>query len=287
MTSVIGTAAYSRGQMPTSALLLALGAAFLHAFWNLLLARAPDVEAATAVALVAGVLAFAPVAAIAWGADAGVWPFVVVTSAFQLTYFLLLATAYGRAELSFVYPVARGAAPVLVLLAGVVFLGTGATASQAAGVLLVSAGVLLVRGIGGRARAADLGLALAIAGCIASYTLIDKYGIRHASPVVYQELSMIPATAGFLVVLLARRGREPLRRAVGPAPIAAGLAAFGAYVLVLAALARAPAASVAAVRETSVVIATALAAPLLGERVGPARLAGAILVVAGVALLGA
>jgi drug/metabolite transporter (DMT)-like permease len=68
--------------------------------------------------------------------------------------------------------------------------------------------------------------------------------------------------------------------------VAAGLATFGAYVLVLAALSRAPAASVAAVRETSVVIATALAAPLLHERVGAARLGGAVLVVAGVVLLG-
>jgi drug/metabolite transporter (DMT)-like permease len=73
---------------------------------------------------------------------------------------------------------------------------------------------------------------------------------------------------------------------VSTASVGAGLATFGAYVLVLAALSRASAASVAAVRETSVVIATALAAPLLRERVGAIRLAGAVLVVAGVALLG-
>ena len=76
-----------------------------------------------------------------------------------------------------------------------------------------------------------------------------------------------------------------MRLAIGPASIAAGLATFGAYILVLAALARAPAASVAAVRETSVVIATAFAMPMLHERVGPGRVAGAILVVAGVFLL--
>jgi drug/metabolite transporter (DMT)-like permease len=273
--------------MSTAALGLALGAAFLHAFWNLLLARAPNVEAATAVALVAGLLCFAPVAAAAWDVEARVWPFIVVTSIFQLAYFLLLAAAYGRAELSFVYPVARGTAPVLVLLASIAVLGTGASATQVAGVLLVSTGVLLVRGVRGRATAADLGLALAIAACICSYTLIDKHGIRYASPVVYQELSMIPAAAVFLGITLARFGAPPVRRAMAPAPVAAGLAAFGGYVLVLAALARAPAASVAAVRETSIVIATALAAPILGERVGPVRLTGAVLVVAGVALLGA
>lgn len=80
---------------------------------------------------------------------------------------------------------------------------------------------------------------------------------------------------------LGRGKRKAIREAVGPASIAAGLATFGAYILVLAALSRAPAASVAAVRETSVVIATVLAVPLLHERVGASRLAGAVVVVAG------
>ena len=124
--------------MPATALALALGAAFLHAFWNILLARAPDIEAATAVALVVGVVAFAPVAALAWEAEREVWPFLVVTSLLQLTYFALLTTAYRRAELSFVYPIARGSAPVLVLLGGIALLGEAASAAQVGGVLLVA-----------------------------------------------------------------------------------------------------------------------------------------------------
>ncbi len=272
--------------MPISALALALGAAFLHAFWNLILAGARDIQAATAVALVAGIVAFAPVAALAWDAEPEVWPFLVATSMLQLTYFVLLTTAYGRAELSFIYPIARGAAPVLVLLAGAALLGYSASAAEVGGVLLVAAGVLLVRGLDRRASAGDLALALTIAACIAAYTLLDQRGIRYASPVVYQELSMILPTVGFLALTLRRRGPQAIRDAVGIASVAAGLATFGAYVLVLAALSRAPAASVAAVRETSVVIATALAAPVLHERVGAARLAGAVLVVVGVALLG-
>lgn len=273
--------------MPTSALALALGAAFLHAFWNLILARARDVEAAASVALVAGLVAFAPVAALTWEAESEVWPFLAATSLLQLMYFVLLAAAYGRADLSFVYPIARGSAPVIVLLAGVALLAEAASAAQAGGVLLVAAGVFLVRGIRGRAGAGDLALALTIGACIAAYTLLDKRGIRYASPVVYQELSMIPATVGLILLTLRRRGRRAVRQAVGLASLAAGVATFGAYVLVLAALSRAPAAPVAAVRETSVLIATVLAVPLLHERVGAARLAGAALVVAGVALLGA
>ncbi len=271
--------------MPASALALALGAAFLHAFWNLLLARAPDIEATTAVALVVGIVAFAPVAALAWEADAAVWPYLAVTSLLQLTYFVLLTAAYGRADLSFVYPIARGSAPVIVLVAALVVLGETASATQVIGVLTVAAGVLLVRGLSGRASVGDLGLALAVGACIAAYTLVDSRGIQHASPVVYQELSMIPAAICFLLLTLRRRGRPAVRGAVGRASVAAGLATFGAYILVLAALERAPAAPVAAVRETSVVIATALAIPLLHERVAPARLVGAVVVVLGVLLL--
>jgi drug/metabolite transporter (DMT)-like permease len=268
-----------------SALALALGAAVLHAFWNLALARERDVESAAGVALLAGVIGFVPVAALTWELDGRAWPYLVVTAGLQLLYFVLLAAAYARAELSFVYPVARGAGPVLVLLAGVLVLGNGASTEQIAGVVLVAFGVLLVRGVRGRVRAGDVLLALAVAACIASYTQIDKHGIRYASPATYQELSMAMATVGYAVLLLRRRERGAVRRALRVAPVLAGFATFAAYTLVLAALERAPAASVAAVRETSVVIATALAAAVLGERVGRLRLAGAAIVVAGVALL--
>lgn len=271
--------------MPATAFALALGAAFLHAFWNLLLARARDVEAAAAVALVASIVVFAPVAALSWDVDSRVWPYIAVTALLQLLYFVLLATAYRRAELSFVYPIARGSAPVLVLLVGLTALGAGASAAQAAGVCLVGGGVVLVRGLRGPGDARDLGLALAIAGCIAAYTLVDKYGIRYADPVVYLELGMVPASLGYVVLAVRDQRASRLRAELRPATVAAGIATFVAYALVLAALQRASAAPVAAVRETSVVIAAALAAPVLGERVGRGRVAGAVLVVAGIALL--
>lgn len=272
--------------MSAAAFTLALGAAFLHALWNLLLARERDPEPATAVAICASVLAFAPVAAVVWDVDPRVWPFIAVTSLLQLLYFSLLATAYRHAELSFVYPIARGLAPVLVLLVGVVALGTGATVAQAAGVCLVGLGIVLVRGLGGRRDVAGGALALAIASSIAAYTLVDKSGIRYANPITYLELGMAPAALGaLLLVAVLPSGRDRLRAAVRPTPAIAGVVSFVAYALVLAALQRAPAASVAAVRETSVLIVAALAAPTLGERVGPARLAGAALVVGGIVLL--
>src|SRR5437763_16787003 len=134
--------------MPASAFALALTAAFVHALWNVLLARARDPQAATAIALLVAVVVFAPVAALTWDASAAVWPFALVSSCLQLLYFVLLAAAYRRVPLSVVYPLARGAAPVLVLVAGVAFLGKATSFGQAAGVALVGAGVLLVRGFG-------------------------------------------------------------------------------------------------------------------------------------------
>jgi drug/metabolite transporter (DMT)-like permease len=271
--------------MPAAAFALALGSAFLHALWNVLLARERDPQAATAVAMAASVLVFAPVTMALWEVDGRVWPFVAVTAVLQLTYFALLAAAYRRAEVSFVYPVARGTAPVLVLVAGIVALGASASATQAVGVVLVGLGVLLVRGLG-RGDAGGLAFGLAIAAVIAAYTLVDWHGVEYAGPLVYLELGMVPATAGYVLLVLALRdGRRRLRAAVRPLPALAGVVSFAAYALVLAALARAPAASVAAVRETSVVIVALLAAAMLRERVGLMRLAGAVVVAAGVALL--
>jgi len=271
--------------LPTTALLLALAAAFVHALWNLLLARSRDPEAATAVALVVAIVAFAPVTALTFDADWGVWPYTIGTGALQLLYFILLATAYRKSSLSLVYPIARGTAPVLVLLGGIAVLGKGTSAGQVAGVVLVSAGVLLVRGLGRHAEAGGVAFGLAIAVVIASYTLVDKHGLRHAAPITYLELSMIGPTFLYAGAVARIKGLPALRRAFDLSTVVAGLATFGAYALVLAALQRASAASVAAVRETSVVITALFAGVVLREHVSRARLAGAALVAGGVALL--
>jgi drug/metabolite transporter (DMT)-like permease len=270
--------------MPTTALLLALAAAFVHALWNILLARARDIEAATAVALVTAEVVFAPVVVFTWEAHRAVWPFLIASGCLQLAYFALLGTAYRLVPLSVVYPIARGGAPVLVLLIGAVLLGRAASWTQVAAVVLVVAGILLVRGFRG-ADPRGIGFGLAIATVIASYTLVDKGGVRHAEPITYLELSMLGPAIVYTAAVVRVKGASAVRAAVGPASILAGICTFGAYALVLAALQRAPAASVAAVRETSVVIAALLAAVVLKENVPPSRLAGAVVVAAGIALL--
>jgi drug/metabolite transporter (DMT)-like permease len=270
--------------VPLSALALALAAAAVHAGWNLLLARARDPTAAAAVALLLGVAALAPVAALRWSVEPEVWPYVAVSAAFEIAYFVLLTVAYDRASMSVVYPVARGAAPVLVLAVGAIFLGDPAPAGAVLGVVLVAGGILLVRGFrSGDAR--GLAGGLATAGAIAGYTLADARGIEHADPLVYLELILVLPALAIAGTIAARRGAGALAAELRPATVLIAAGTSGAYLLVLLALRIADAAPVAAVRETSVVIGVGLAAVVLGERVPPARLAGAVLVVAGIALV--
>jgi drug/metabolite transporter (DMT)-like permease len=266
--------------MPADALGLALGAAVLHALWNLLLARESDTEAATAVAVGALVVLLVLPAALTWRVEGAAMPFIAGSAALELAYVGLLAAAYRRFELSVVYPVARGLAPVLALVLTVLVTLSSPSAGEVVGVLAVAAGVLLVRG-GFRGSIGGLGFGAVIAAAIAGYTVVDRYGIHHANAAPYLMLVM----AGPAVVYSLGIGPARVRRAVSPSTVLVGAASAGAYLLVLLALRLASAPAVAAVRETSVVIATALAALVLRERVSRTRLAGAVLVAAGVALL--
>jgi len=263
-----------------AALALVLGSAAVHALWNALLADADDTYGTTAVMLVAGVVLFAPVAALTWDVDGEAIPYVLGSGALELVYFALLATAYARADLTFVYPVARGSAPVIVLVVSVAALGAAVSGLQAGGVLVVAAGVLLVRGLA-RGRGADLALALAVGACIAGYTLVDDHGLEHADPIPYLALVLLVAAIPYAAVV----GPSPMRAALSPRAVLAGAGMFLAYVLALAALQRAEAAPVAALRETSVVMAAVGAAVWGRARVPAARMLGAALVVAGAAAI--
>ena len=265
--------------MPAAALGLALAAAILHATWNLLIVRARDTQAATGIALIASVVLFLPVAVIVWDVQRAAIPYILVSGLLELAYIALLAAAYARGPLSIVYPVARGTAPVLVLVLGALLLGIHPSGGQVAGILIVAAGVMIVRGIGREVQPTQLFLPLAVAVTIAGYTLVDRSGIRLAA------LLTQLITLAYPVWIARRRGVAVLRAELTGAAVVAGGAMFAAYCLVLAALRLAPPGPVAAVRESSVVIATALAAALLGEQVSRVRLAGAALVAGGVALL--
>ena len=266
-----------------NSLAFALAAAGFHALWNLLLARARDIEAAAAVALLTAEVVFLPVAVVVWQADAGVWPWLVGSGLLRAR---VLRAARGRVP----------ASAALGRLPGRPRRGAGARARDRRGrararhraarsAASCSSSQACCSFEASRAPIRRLAFGVAIACCIAGYTLIDKSGIGHAAPITYLELSMVGPTIVYAGAVAARQGsgRDPAASRAGGDR--AGIATFVAYAFVLAALERASAASVAAVRETSVVIAAGLAAVVLKEQVTRWRFLGAITVVAGIALL--
>jgi drug/metabolite transporter (DMT)-like permease len=299
--------------MTGAAFALVLGAAFMHASWNVLLAGAGDSEAAAAVATLCGCALLLPVAVVTGGVESAALPFVAASAVLHVAYLALLARAYRGGQVSVVYPVSRGTAPVLVLVVGVVALGHGVAALAAVGVCLVGAGVLLVgapradraaperavRGPGRervqigpkvaqdplRAGHRDLLFGLAIAVTIAAYTLVDADGVDHAQAPAYLALMLTPAAVVYAAALAAGGRGAALRAELRLRALVTGAFVVGAYGCVLAALRLADAAPVAAVRESSVVIAAILAAAFLHEPVDARRFAGAALVVAGVAAI--
>jgi drug/metabolite transporter (DMT)-like permease len=272
--------------VPLSAVALALGAAFLHAGWNVLLAGSRDTRSSTAGLLIWGVALLAVPAVLTGGVSSDAIPYIAASAVFELCYFVLLARAYDSGEVSVVYPVARGSAPVVVLVFSAIALKEGVPAGAVAGIVLVALGVLLV-GLGvfpfhfARENAPpmrDVWFGLAIGLFIASYTLVDSEGVERADPIAYLALVVAPCAVVYPLV-------TKVRPDVGARTALTAAATFGAFLMVLAAFRLAPAAPVAAVRESSVVIAAILAAVVLHEPVDRRRVGGALAVAAGVAAI--
>jgi drug/metabolite transporter (DMT)-like permease len=274
--------------VPLDAFLLAFAAAWIHGASNVFLGRRREPEAGMALMLVAGVVVYAPVAVLSWRVQSAAIPYIAASAALELGYFAFLAAAYRVAEVSLVYPVARGSAPILVLVGSVAFLDRPAGAGQVLGVVTVALGIVLVRGVRLTHSSADARgfvLALVTGVFIAGYTLVDKEGLRHAGPIPYIELVLVGPALLYLLLVWRLRGGAALRHEASWRLTAVGVLLFGTYVIVLLALRLAPAASVSAVRESSVVVAAGIAAIGAKERVSRARFAGAVLVATGIALV--
>lgn len=272
--------------MPASVLAAVLGAALLHAAWNAAIKAEPDkMLAAGAVTLGAALLAALALPVLPAPAAAS-WPCIAASSVLQVLYYLLLAATYRDADISHAYPLMRGTAPVLVAI-----LNSGNEAlqlSQLAAIALVCAGaVICLGGRGLRSSRRTLVLALLTASIIAAYTLVDGLGVRRSgAPAAYTAWLFV--LTGLGMTLACRRRLAGLASYLAAKPLLAfggGLATAGSYGIALWAMTLAPIAVVAALRETSIVFAAAIAAWVLRERVGPARIAGAVLIAGGAAVL--
>ncbi len=270
--------------------LAVLGAAFLHALWNAMLKSAAGEPMLDTALIVAGssiaalvVLPFIPLPIRA------TWPYMALSSAIHFAYYVTLAGAYRRGDLSFAYPLMRGVAPLIVTILGVVFLHENPTMQHMAGIVLISLGILTIAFFaGGHHTLASAGWALANALIIALYTLVDGAGARASGNAIsYVCWLVFLEGIPFLCYILATYGAPALahwnqrwRRG-----LAGGAASLGAYAIVLWAMTRAPVAVVAALREVSVVFAALIGSLVLKEGFGWKRVVGAVGVAAGVAAL--
>lgn len=267
----------------TLAAALALSAAVLHAGWNVRLKTAEDPLRLAAHAVPFATLVATPAVAIAWlasgrpGLSSPGWVLAGISCLLELAYLHLLSGAYQRGEVSSVYPVARGSAPLLAVAIGLGVLHERLGPAQAAGVLLLLTGIWLSRPL--RGRRASLGLALLTGASIAAYTAVDRVGVRLGPFWLYSWLIFAGLSVGLIPW---RRGAQ----AAG-AP-AVGMLMVGSYGLVLAALSFAPLALVAPLRESGVVMVSLWGVLRLGEREGAAlKLGGGAAVLGGAVLLAA
>jgi drug/metabolite transporter (DMT)-like permease len=260
---------------------LALGSAALHAVWNLLLGRARDIEAATAATFLLSVAIALPFAIAWWHADPSVWPWALASTLLETVYVVTLAASYRLTDVSVAYPLSRGLAPVIALAVSALALSHHASATELAGVVTVAVGASLVRSSSLDLHGRVLILAVTLAATIAAYTLVDRVGIHRAGALTYFVLTL----AGPCLIYPPLVGFRPIARAVDRAVGAAAVANLGSFTLGLLALRHGSAAAVLAVRSSSVVIATVLARRLLAEHVSRERVAGSVLVFAGIALL--
>ena len=265
-------------------------AALLHAGWNALVKVAADrLVVLTAVSLGQGLFGLALLPFVAAPA-AEAWPYILISTALHYAYCGFLFHAYRFGDLSQVYPLARGLAPVLVTLGAAVFAGEVLQGAELAGVFLASLGICGLAFVGSReTRMSPSGLAFAAgtAVMVASYTVSDGIGVRlSGAPMGFVAWLFIldwPIVA-FTTVVRGRRLAGALARERWKF---AGCAVFStaAYALVIVASAFSPLAMVSAVRESSVVMAAMIGVFLLGERPWQQRVGAAAVVAFGVMLL--
>ncbi|MDH3265038.1 MAG: EamA family transporter [Paracoccaceae bacterium] len=275
--------------MSLGVFLAVLLAAVLHAGWNALVKTGLSKQTSMFL-LSAGHVPIGVAVAAAYPLPAPeVWPWLLASGLIHTAYQLFLAYAYEQGDLSRVYPIARGAAPMIVLVVSLAFLADPLDPKDFAGILVLGLGIaLMARGVfsNGESRRL-LPFALGSAAATAGYTLADGLGARvSGAPVAYVGWLMILSAVFFTPAVVALRGRAVLRadaRAWGIGLVAAA-ASFGAYAIAVWAMTLAPIALVAGLRETSILFAVLIGWAFFGERIDRMKGLAALLIVAGVVL---
>ena len=270
-------------------LLAVLAAALLHATWNAILKVGVSKQTSMFILSVGHAAIGIAVAATHPVPGAEVWPWLIASGLIHMAYQLFLAYAYEHGDLSRVYPIARGTAPVVVLLISLGFLGDVIGPWEYAGICVLGAGIILTaRGVftDGELRKL-LPYALGSAMATAGYSIADGMGARvSGAPFAYVGWLMILSATFYTPAIIALRGTAVLRanRREWGLGLVAAAASFGAYAIAVWAMTVAPIALVAALRETSILFAVLIGWLYFGDRMSRAKVASIALIVAGVIL---
>lgn len=267
-----------------------LGAA-MHAGWNAVLKiKLEPFLAMTLINATSGIIALPFLIYFGLPAKAS-WGWAALSLALHLAYYLSLSEAYRRADMSVVYPIARGAAPLITTMTATLFLGETLSTKAMAGIAVLAFGILVMTWQPKGDRRADKSgmlFAALTAVIISGYTVSDGSGARAAGdPLAYSALLFVLNGVVPVALALAWRGRDalaPLKTFVMPG-FAGGAMSMGSYTIAIWAMSVAPIPLVAAVRETSVLFGAIIAVLFLKEPLRKNRIAAAVFIVAGLALL--
>jgi len=272
-----------------------LFAALLHASWNALIKSGRDKALDTALIHILGCGVGVVLVAMFGLPRREAWPWLAASMTIHIGYYITLVGAYRHGELGFTYPIMRGTAPLLVAMLSGQLIGEHLSLAAWLGVAGISGGVLLIgltrSHVHGGSRRHALGYALANAAIIAAYTLVDGLGVRASGNALQYValLFMLDGLPYFMIVMWQRRAAladsVAFMKQRWPLALVGSSASLGAYGIALWAMTQAPVASVAALRETSVLFATLIGVLMLKERFRLQRLLGAGAVVVGVMAL--
>jgi drug/metabolite transporter (DMT)-like permease len=266
-------------------------AALLHASWNALQKSAADPAWAKVLYAPASILMLAPLTLLVPFPSAQVWPWLLGGSLLHLAYAVLLYWAFEHGELGEIYPISRGASPVMVTAGGVAFARDIMSAPQVAGVIAVCGGIIALRRAGGRALPRKgLVLALLTAASTAGYTVVDGIGARLSDHrygfIVWLFLvnAIFSGTFFWTFQRPADLHTLPPRRELIKA-LAIPVVSMTSFGMIIIATTLGPLGAISALRETSVVFAAILGWLFLGEKFSPRRIAACVAVAAGAAMV--
>jgi drug/metabolite transporter (DMT)-like permease len=277
--------------METYVFFAVLFGAACHAGWNAMLKIRLEPFSAMALIAIASAIVVIPLVPFVGIPPLPAWPWVIASVVLHLGYFIGLTEAYRTGDMSQVYPIARGTAPLMTAIIGTLFVGEAIGIRGWLGILLLAGGVFLLSMRGGRDLHFDrraVAFALFTAVTICGYSIVDGTGARTAGNAhAYTVWLFLLDGLVMLIFALLRRGTAVIQEFVGfwKGGLIGGTLSLVSYWIAIWAMTVAPIALVAALRETSVLFAAAIAVIVLKEPLQRPRIVAALMIVAGLAFI--